>query len=88
MAKSKRVEGLLGIGLDGSDGHTRVTKGENFRLVGGSQETHERMQDQCIRFNEKLQKRGKPFGELERNELHDLAAECQMNLVVPAPKER
>lgn len=28
---------LLGLGLDGKDGHRRITKGDNFCLVGGSE---------------------------------------------------
>jgi len=36
--KSKTV--MLGVGLD-TDGHKRVTQGENFALVGGSKDTHE-----------------------------------------------
>ena len=27
---------MLGIGLDNKDGHKRITKGDNFMLVGGS----------------------------------------------------
>jgi hypothetical protein len=37
--------GLIGLGLDNQDGHKRITQGEEFLLVGGSEETHERMQD-------------------------------------------
>jgi hypothetical protein len=73
--------GLLGVGLDGQDGHTRLTRGENFRLLGGSHETHEQMQEQCIKFNEKLAGRGKELQDLERREFLDLAAECEMNVV-------
>ena len=40
---------LLGMGLDNKDGHVRATKGENFRLYGGSKETHERMQEKAIK---------------------------------------
>ncbi len=35
---------LVGLGLDGHDGHVRVTFSDEFRLVGGSSETHVRMQ--------------------------------------------
>ena len=42
--------GLLGVGLDGDDGHSRVTRGRDFYLVGGSEETHERRQDLIIRM--------------------------------------
>jgi hypothetical protein len=74
---------LLGVGLDNTDGEARITRGENFHLVGGSHETHEAMQDKCIRFNEKLRDRGKRLEDLERNELRDLAGECDMNLAEP-----
>lgn len=86
--KSDKKAMLVGLGLDGSDGHTRLTRGKNFRLVGGSQETHEQMQEQCIKFNEKLDARGKSLESLERQELRDLAAECRMNLVHPAQGPR
>src|SRR4051794_35199273 len=39
-----RKAALLGLGLDG-DGQVRITRGENFLLLGGSQTTHEEMQD-------------------------------------------
>lgn len=78
---------LLGLGLDNYDGHTRVTRGENFHLLGGSQETHEVMQDKCIRFNEKLQARGKHMGELARQEFLDIAAECEMAVATPRPRQ-
>jgi hypothetical protein len=76
---------LLGLGLDNQDGHIRVTRGENFHLLGGSHETHEVMQDKCIRFDEKLQARGKHMGELARQEFLDIAAECEMVLATPRP---
>lgn len=74
---------LLGVGLDNDDGHVRVTRGKNFELVGGSSDTHEAMQGKCIRFNEKLDEKGKQLGDLERQEFLDMAAECEMNVVMP-----
>ncbi len=64
---------LLGLGLDNEDGHVRYTKGENFRLFGGSQETHEEMQDKAIRFNEELKKRDKRLEDINREELGEIA---------------
>ena len=71
-ADNGRTAMMLGIGLDGKDGHQRVTKGENFCLVGGSEETHERMTETAIRFNEKLAKRGKSLEELSQEEFRDM----------------
>lgn len=64
---------LLGLGLDNEDGHVRYTKGANFRLFGGSQETHEEMQDKAIRFNEELKKREKRLEEINREEFGEIA---------------
>ena len=88
MAGKDRKVGLLGIGLDNEDGHTRVTRGKNFHLVGGSPDTHESMQEQCIKLNEKLDAKGKELGELEHREFLDMAADCEMRIVVAAPKKK
>ena len=83
MVKPNRKAGLLGVGLDNDDGHVRVTRGDNFHLVGGSQDTHEAMQEKCIKLNEKLDERGKRLEDLERGEFLDLAAECDMKVKPP-----
>ncbi|HOX37196.1 MAG TPA: hypothetical protein PL033_04335 [Candidatus Brocadiia bacterium] len=70
-----KVHGVLGVGLDGKDGHERVTTAPNFLLMGGSQETHGHMQESALQFNEKLAKRGKKITDLEKNEFLDLAGE-------------
>ena len=64
---------LLGMGLDCKDGHVRVTKGKNFALLGGSEETHEEMQEKAIKFNEHLDKRGKSLEEISEKEFGDIA---------------
>lgn len=66
---------LLGVGLDNQDEHRRITKGDNFYLVGGSAETHDRMAETAIKFNEKLSKRGKSLHELSKDEFVDLMHE-------------
>jgi len=64
---------LLGLGFDSKDGHVRITKGKNFRLFGGSQETHDIMQEKAVKFNEQLQKRRKSLDDLDEKELYDIA---------------
>ncbi len=64
--------GMLGIGLDNEDGHKRVTQGEEFLLVGGSEETHERMQDVAIHVTEALKHKGKRLQDAEIQEVFDL----------------
>ena len=83
-AKKKRKAALLGIGLD-SDGHKRVTTGPNFALVGGTQETHEKMTEQAIKINEKLKARGKQLENVSHEEFSDIAAEVGLKKI-PGPK--
>lgn len=50
---------LLGVGLDRDpEGHTRITKGEEILLLGGSERTHETMQEQVERIRHSLRKLG------------------------------
>ena len=63
---------MVGLGLD-SDGHKRVTTGENFVLAGGTQETHEDMTEKAIKINEKLRQRGKQLEEVGRQEFDEIA---------------
>jgi hypothetical protein len=70
--KQPEVIGLVGVGLDNDDGHKRVTKSDEFFLVGGSAETHERMQDVAIHFTESLQERGKRLRDASPEEVIDL----------------
>jgi len=70
------VLGLLGVGLDGTDGHHRITRTEDFLLVGGSEETHERMQETAIKFEEGLERRGKTLADVEVAEVIDLIREA------------
>ena len=67
--------GLLGVGLDNEDGHSRVTTGDEFTLVGGSEETHERMQGLVVRMHETLKRKGMKLSDLSRDEFEDLAGE-------------
>jgi len=70
MSKHKRE--IVGIGLD-SDGHKRITTGPNFKLAGGTQDTHEKMTEKVISIKEKLQRRGKTLDEVEPRKFDDIA---------------
>jgi hypothetical protein len=73
-AKRARKAMMLGVGLD-SDGHKRVTQGENFLLAGGSKDTHEEMTEKAIKINEILDSRGKRLDEVSHEEFDDIAHE-------------
>lgn len=67
--EARKSAALLGLAFDNDDGQTRLTRGKNFLLVGGRQETHAVMQETAIKINEQLDRRGQrledvPVGEL------------------------
>ena len=68
--RTKRI--LLGLGLDNQDGHKRITRGKNFELLGGSQDTHEHMTETAIKFNEKLKERSKTIEGISRDEFIEI----------------
>ena len=72
----KKDAALLGVGFDNQDEETRLTKGDNYLLVGGSKQTHEIMQETAVRVNEQLEKKGKRLEDLEPNEFRDVMAEA------------
>lgn len=67
-----RSAGLLGVGLDNQDGHKRVTQGEKFVLVGGSEETHGRMTETAIKTFEELRRRDKHLETIDAREFAEI----------------
>jgi hypothetical protein len=74
--QQSEVLGFLGVGLDNKDGHQRLTRTKSFLLVGGSEDTHEKMQEVSIRFNESLDGRGKHLHEATLEEILELMHEA------------
>ncbi|MBN1863616.1 MAG: hypothetical protein JW808_01810 [Victivallales bacterium] len=70
---------LLGVGLDCKDEHRRITKGENFLLLGGSEETHDKMAETAIKLNEKLGSMGKKLEEIGKEEFTNLIREASQS---------
>src|SRR5689334_24954325 len=73
----RRVAGLLGLAFDAEDGHKRITRGKNFLLAGGSDETHSMMRETIIKVNEQLDARGQSLSDVTPNELRDLINDAQ-----------
>lgn len=73
--RSKQQAHLIGVGIDHTDGHKRITQAERFSLVGGSDETHSRMTETVIKTFEKLDQRGKTLDTVEKSELTDIIKE-------------
>ena len=73
----ERVTGILGLAFDAEDGHKRITRGKNFFLAGGSEETHGVMQETMIKVNESLDARGQRLSDVSVNELRDMIDEAR-----------
>lgn len=71
----EKVSSLLGVGLDAEDDEVRLTRGPNFALVGGSEQTHEIMQETVCKLNETLERRGKVLQETSSREIRDVLQE-------------
>ncbi len=71
MKARRKSAHLLGLGLD-SDGHKRITEGEKFSLVGGTEQTHEYMTETVMKTFEDLKRKGKELEETSPQELSDI----------------
>lgn len=74
---------LFGLGFDGNDGHKRITKGDYFHLIGGSEETHLNMQEKTIKLTEELGKRGKSIITASDEEFYETAVELGLTIYSP-----
>ena len=70
-----RKAGNLRIGLDDGNGHTYITRGDDFLLLGGSEATHKIMQAKVNQFEQALASRGKTLLDLTEAELSEIAAQ-------------
>jgi hypothetical protein len=73
----RRIAGLLGLAFDAEDGHKRITRGNNFLLAGGSEDTHVLMRETIIKVNEQLDARGLDLADVSPDELRDMLNDAQ-----------
>lgn len=71
---------ILGLAFDNDDGHTRLTRGKNFVLLGGSQDTHAVMQETAIKVNERLDKSGTRLEDVPVRELRKVFREVSESI--------
>lgn len=74
-SRATRQAALLGLAFDADDGQKRITRGPNFLLAGGSQQTHGVMQETAIKVNEHLDREGKRLADVSPAELRDIVAD-------------
>lgn len=71
---------LLGLAFDHDDGQTRLTRGTNFVLLGGSQDTHALMQETAVKINERLDQSGRRLEDVSVRELRSICREVAESL--------
>lgn len=84
--EKKNDASLLGVGFDANDGQVRLTRGENYALVGGSEHTHAVMQETAVKVNEHTKRTGKKLTDVAGNELRDICEKVRENLG-PSPEK-
>ncbi len=70
--KRKQTSETMLLGMD-ADGHQRITTGDNFVLLGGSEETHEEMVEKVLQINEKLVDKGRKLENISADEFDEIA---------------
>ncbi len=75
--EERKSAALLGVGLDAEDGQKRLTRGENYVLIGGSEDTHAVMQETAVKVNEHLDRAGKRLEDVSAKELRDICHEAR-----------
>ncbi len=63
---------LFGLGLDCTDGHKRITKADQFSIMGGSDTTHDKLSETLCKTFEDLSRNGKKLEDASMEELSDL----------------
>ncbi len=72
-SRKAKTAALVGVGFDGGEeDETRLSRGKNFVLLGGSAETHAQMQETALKVNERLDLMGKRLEDVTVHELRDL----------------
>lgn len=69
---SKRIVRLLGVGLDATDGHIRMTTSDDFDVVMGSEDNHEYMAHLLLKIEEEMKNRGVGLHELQPADLYEM----------------
>lgn len=54
-----RIVGLLGVGFDHQDGHTRITQAENYQVIMGSEKSHQALRELCSTIDRRIKESGR-----------------------------
>jgi len=58
-----QIVGLLGVGFDHEDGHTRITQAENYQVIMGSGESHQALRELCSTIDQRIKESGRELSD-------------------------
>ena len=70
----KKIVRLLGVGFDAEDGHVRITKGEKFDVLMGSDESHEYITGLIRKIEAELDAQGLNLDELSPEQFSEIVS--------------
>lgn len=73
----KKIVRLLGVGFDAEDGHVRITTGEKYDVLMGSDESHAYMTQLISKIEAEISKRGLDLDGLSPEILGEIVREVQ-----------
>ena len=77
---------LVGLRVEKPDGHTRVSRGEDFVALGGSKEGHEHLRETVAEISDEVKRRGRALSDVRHEELKEIVARA-IEKVGPAPSD-
>jgi hypothetical protein len=88
-AKSPRVRRrrgiLVGVRFDREEGHSRVSRGDDFVALGGTKEGHEHLRETVAEISDEVKRRGRTVAEVRREEFREILARA-LERTGPAPE--
>jgi len=70
-ANQKKIIRLLGVGFDTEDGHVRITKGEKYDVLMGSDESHSYIQQLIHKIENELERNNLSLDDLTPEEFSE-----------------
>lgn len=68
----KKIVRLLGVGFDEDDGHIRITSGDKFDVLMGSDESHEYITKLIMKIEAELDERGLILDEMSPEKFNEI----------------
>ena len=76
--KRKKIIRLLGVGFDAEDGHLRITKGKNYDVLMGSDESHEYLQQFIQKIEDEFTARNLSLDDLSPEEFREFVENIKL----------